>query len=75
MFRHAAQGACRLDPDPDRGRGEVGERDLVHLDDLYRPRVGTGGDGPFAGLVPCLVEDGLPAVGAEVEDPVHLPAD
>ncbi|HTQ91369.1 MAG TPA: hypothetical protein VMK84_17930, partial [Streptosporangiaceae bacterium] len=74
-FRHAAQGARGLDPDPDRGRGEVGERDLLHLDDPHRLRVGAGRDGPLAGLVARLVEDGLPAVGAEVEDPVHLAAD
>jgi hypothetical protein len=72
---HAAQGTCRLDPDPDGGRGEIGQRYLFHLDDLHRVRVRARRDGALAGLVPGLVQDGLPAVGAEVEDPVHLAAD
>jgi hypothetical protein len=75
IIRHAAQGACRLDPDPDGGRGEVGQRYLFHLDYLHRVRVRARRDGAFAGFVPRLVQDGLPAVGAQVEDPVHLAAD
>ena len=54
---HAAQRARRLDPDPDGGRGEVGQRYLFHLDDLHRVRVRARRDGPLAGLVPRLVQD------------------
>jgi hypothetical protein len=75
VFWHAAQGACRLDPDPDRRGGEVGQRDLFYLDDLHCFRVRARRDRALASLVPRLIEHGLPAAGSGVEYPVHLAAD
>ena len=54
MVRHAAEGAGRLDPDPGRRGGEVGQRDLFDLDDLHRPRVRAGRDRALARPRPVL---------------------
>ena len=45
------------------------------LDDLHRVGVRTGGDRVLPRLVLGLLQDGLPAAGAQVEDPVHVAAD
>ena len=71
----AAERARGLGPDPDRRRGEVGQRDFLDLDDLDRAGVGARGDRVLPGLAAGLVERGLPAAGAHVEDPVDLAAD
>ena len=75
VLRHAAQGARGLDPHPDRGGGEVGQRDLFHLDNLHRLGVRSRRDRALASFVPRFVEDSLSAVRAVVEYPVHLAAD
>jgi hypothetical protein len=74
VVRHAAEGACGLDPDPDGRGGQVGQWDLFYLDDLHRGRVGAGRHRALAGIVLRFVEDRLPAARADVEYPVHLAA-
>jgi len=75
VLGHAAQGARGLDPDADRGGGEIGQRDLFYLDDLHRSWIRARCDRALASLIPRLVQDSLPAVRANVEYPVHLAAD
>src|SRR5690348_15836710 len=72
LLRAAAKGADGLGPDPERRRGEVGERDLFQLDDLYRAGVRARRDRALARLVARLVEDSPPPSFPDVEDPVHL---
>lgn len=74
MVRHAAEGACGLDPHPDRRGGQVGQGDLFYLDDLHRIGVGACRDRALAGVFLRFVEDRLPAARADVEYPVHLAA-
>src|SRR6185312_4994852 len=56
VFGQATERAGRLDPDPDCGRGEIGQRDLLHLYDPHRPGVRPGGHGALAGLVARFVQ-------------------
>ena len=64
------QVADGLDADAYGVAGQVGDRDLVHLDDLDGPRVGPGGGGVH-GLILGPVEDLVAALCADREDPVH----
>jgi len=75
MLGPAAQGARGLDPDADRWGGEIGQRDLFHLDDLHRSWIRACCDRALTSFIPRLVQDSLPAVRANVEYPVHLAAD
>src|SRR5215510_16270248 len=70
-----AEGADGLGADPERWRGEVGQRDLFQLDDLHRAGVGARRDRTLACLVARLIEDRPPSGFPDVEDPVHLAAD
>src|SRR5580704_7151015 len=69
MIRQATQGPGCFRPDPDRRGSEIGQRDLLTLDDAYRRRVRPGRHGTLAGFVARLVERGLPAARSHVEDP------
>jgi hypothetical protein len=74
-FRSAAESARRLDAHPDRGRGEIRERDLLEFDDPHRIGVRAGRDGALARLVACFFEHGLPAARLGMKYPVYLSAD
>src|ERR1022692_4542139 len=75
LFLQAAECPGSLDAYPDRGRGEIRQRDFLDLDDLHRGRVPAGGDSVLPGLVARLVEHCLPAARTEMENPVHAAAD
>src|SRR3984885_5036416 len=70
----SAKGTGGLDADADRGRGQVRQRYLFDLDDLYSGGVRARRDRVLYGLVRGLGEGSLPAIGAGVEDAVDLTA-
>src|SRR6202034_3308191 len=70
----SAKGTGGLDADADRGRGQVRQRYLFDLDDLYSGGVRARRDRVLYGLVRGLGEGSLPALGAGGEDAVDLTA-